>query len=74
MKCLSTPLAPLWGFWVELKKTIFKNMAVPKKRRSKSKKRLKKQCWRKKAETQAKIAYSLYRSVTKEKSVSTVSE
>ena len=43
-------------------------MAVPKKRRSKSKKRLKKQCWRKKAEMQAKIAYSLYKSVAKEKS------
>ena len=51
-------------------------MAVPKKRRSKSKKRLKKQCWIKKAETQAKIAYSLYKSIAKEKSVtsSTFSE
>ena len=43
-------------------------MAVPKKRRSKSKKRLRKQCWRKKAETQATIAYSFYKSVTKETS------
>ena len=40
-------------------------MAVPKKRRSKSKKRLKKQCWKKKAETQAKIAYALYKSEAK---------
>ena len=51
-------------------------MAVLKKRRSKSKKRLKKQCWRKKAEIQAKIAYSLYKSVikNKEENVSTISE
>ena len=40
-------------------------MAVPKKRRSKAKKRLKKQCWKKKAETQAKIAYALYKSEAK---------
>ena len=44
-------------------------MAVPKKRRSKSKKRFKKQCWKKKAETQCKIAYSFYKSVTKDESM-----
>ena len=42
-------------------------MAVPKKRRSKSKKRIRKQCWRRKAETQAKTAYSLDKSVTNKK-------
>ena len=42
-------------------------MAVPKKRRSKSKKRLKKQCWKKKAEIQARLAYSLYKVGVKEK-------
>ena len=46
-------------------------MAVPKKRRSKSKKRFRKQCWIKKAETQAKIAYSLYKVRTKEKNLNT---
>ena len=43
-------------------------MAVPKKRRSKSKKKLRKECWKKKAETQAKIAYSFYKSLIKETS------
>ena len=42
-------------------------MAVPKKRRSKSKKRIKKECWKKKAENQAKIAYSLYKEAFKKK-------
>ena len=41
-------------------------MAVPKKRRSKSKKRFRKECWKKKAETQAQIAYSFYKSLVKE--------
>ena len=42
-------------------------MAVPKKRRSKSKKRLKKQCWKKKAEPQAKKAYSTYKIIFEKK-------
>ena len=42
-------------------------MAVPKKRKSKSKKRLKKQCWKKRAEIQTKVVFSLYKSLLKEK-------
>ena len=42
-------------------------MAVPKKRRSKSKKRFKKQCWKKKAEPQAKKAYSTYKIIFEKK-------
>ena len=45
-------------------------MAVPKKRRSKSKKNLKKQCWKKKAEIKTQKAYSVYKLVTKEKKFS----
>ena len=45
-------------------------MAVPKKRRAKSKKKLKKQCWKRKGETQAKKAYALYKSVAKKMSLS----
>ena len=42
-------------------------MAVPKKRKSKSKKNLKKQCWKKKAEIETQKACSIYKLVTKEK-------
>ena len=45
-------------------------MAVPKKRRSKSKKNLKKQCWKKKAEIKTQKACSIYKLVTKEKKIS----
>ena len=42
-------------------------MAVPKKRRSKSKKKFRKQCWKKKAEIQTNKAYSVYKLIIKEK-------
>jgi large subunit ribosomal protein L32 len=47
-------------------------MAVPKKRRSKSKKNLKKQCWKKKAEIETQKACSIYKLVTKEKKKSEI--
>ena len=42
-------------------------MAVPKKRRSKSKKKFRKQCWKKKAEIQTHKAYSIYKLISKKK-------
>lgn len=44
-------------------------MAVPKKRRSKSKKRLKKQCWKRKAEAKTTKLSSAFTTITQKTSM-----